>query len=338
MAELTKVQPGQPFKPSASTWNTMIDSAQAHQNNRHNIIDKGTTRLPNNIITVVNDSGYDLPVFAPVVTVSTATDPQTNQRQFFHDRNNPVFTVCPVDLAETAGTFMILTEPVKSGRIGKAMLYGIMSVKAYIIDENHPCISGEYGTDTLITCYDGPMKILYKESGTGIKWATVSLNIDDESIAVRNDSGEDIYGGDAVAVNNFENGCFSFVKPDKDSMLNVYSYNGPDLPADRIGQINLGRLMRFRIAAEMTVTVGMAVGTIANQWDIGKGRFGFVVVAVDGDFVWCRYNGITSVLKATSDATEVNTINVAHVDSEGVTDDQPFELDIIPEADSEGGG
>jgi hypothetical protein len=333
MTELNKVKTGQSFNPKASDWNAFVDAANAHKNRQHNIAKPQQFANSVNIVIVKNASDYNLPIYAPVVTASVAIKPKDDGRQFFTDRNHPTFNVVPVDLVDQPGTFLILTEPILAGKTGKAMLYGTMSVKLNISDEKHFCASGEYGTDKLVSCYDGPMKILYKESGTGEKWAVVSLNIDDESIVIRNNSGDDILAGDAVAVESFVNGCFDVTIPERDSMLNVYSYNGPPLPANCIGWINLGRLMRFALSGNKDLQPGMAIGTVENRWTMEKGKFGFVVIAVDGDYAWARYNGMTSVLKAVAEPTTTK-INVEHVDSAGNPDGDTFTLDIIPDEEA----
>jgi len=327
---MRKVKQGDTFNPSAGTWNSFIDAAQAHKMGSHNVTESAGNVKGVNIITVRNSSPHDLPVFAPVLTAELAIEPVGDERQFFTDRICPTFNVVPVDLAEKPGTFMILTEPILAGQCGKAMLYGVMSVRVNIIDENHFYASAEYGTDKLSSCYDGPMKILFKQTGTGEKWAVVSLNVDDESIIVCNNSAEDIYPSSAVKIERFGNGYFNVTKPDKDSMLNIYCYNGPVLPPGNLGWINLSRPCRFKVAGTGTLSPGMAVGTVANTWNVDKGKFGFIILAVDGEFTWCRYNGMPSVIKAVSDPA-ANRVDVEFVDSAGSTDGDTFTLDIIPE-------
>jgi hypothetical protein len=74
------------------------------------------------------------------------------------------------------GLFAVTVEPIKSGDIGRAVASGVTPVKVDVVDEGHPAADVHVGqTATLKSAPSGAAQILYKGSGTGIKWALVRL-------------------------------------------------------------------------------------------------------------------------------------------------------------------
>jgi len=173
---MKKVKTGDPLEIPARTFNTFVDAARAFQGRQR---DQGQTpqaRLPRNgIVPVKNASGADrerfdiLGVDAPIFTPTDNEDSFKNQVA--------LKGVIPTE-ADHAGRFAILLEPLKTGAIGLACVQGVCPVKVSVEDEDHPCADVNDGqVGSLKSGLSGAAFILWKESGTGEKWAVVKLGV-----------------------------------------------------------------------------------------------------------------------------------------------------------------
>jgi hypothetical protein len=80
--------------------------------------------------------------------------------------------------ASYARKFVILQEPIRSGGLGRAHLVGLCAVKIDVkdaTDEFADCIAGD--SAKLRSQPYGRAQILYKESGTGLRWGYVMLGV-----------------------------------------------------------------------------------------------------------------------------------------------------------------
>ncbi len=114
--------------------------------------------------------GIDEPLFSP----TDAPDTFKNIKAFkavVPDFNDP-------------SRIVILQQPIAYGDVGRAVLTGITPVKINVTDEDHEYATLEWNsgaypgmtyTDHLISANEGPAYILWKETGTGTKWAIVRL-------------------------------------------------------------------------------------------------------------------------------------------------------------------
>jgi hypothetical protein len=66
-------------------------------------------------------------------------------------------------------------EPLESGAVGRACVAGVCPVRLNVIDADHRYADVDDAAYTLKTSNTGGTRILWKESGTGTKWAMVLL-------------------------------------------------------------------------------------------------------------------------------------------------------------------
>ncbi|MBA7520882.1 hypothetical protein ES705_12981 [subsurface metagenome] len=170
---LKKVQAGSAFEPSAKAWNTFIDAAQAHRA-RH---DTGADWLRLNrqltIVPVKNNSGADRDRFAALALAAPIITPTDNEVEF----QNRV-TFCgntPVDGDE--GKFAVLLEPAPAGEIVLAAVAGVTVAWVNVNDADDTHADVQAGSHILQSATMGSALILWKESGTGVKWAIVHLGV-----------------------------------------------------------------------------------------------------------------------------------------------------------------
>lgn len=73
-------------------------------------------------------------------------------------------------------TIAILQEPLADGKIGKAVITGATVAKIEIIDEDHQYAAYSSNHPSYLKTVDsGEIKIVWKQSGTGTKWAVILL-------------------------------------------------------------------------------------------------------------------------------------------------------------------
>jgi hypothetical protein len=76
---------------------------------------------------------------------------------------------------DDAGRFVILAEPLAAGEIGRAWASGVCQAWIDVTDEGHRFADIDDGSSVLVSRGTGAASILWKESGTGTKWAIVRL-------------------------------------------------------------------------------------------------------------------------------------------------------------------
>ena len=340
---MRKVAKGQSFAPKADTWNAFIDAAQfarQHQIGITSDILPGGSR--SGIVLIRNASGEDQNQLAILGIDELAIKPEdTNSIQRFRTES-PVFDckklgdIEPVKYHEMK--FVILQEPIKQNQCGKAMIAGLTPVKMDIKDEGHEYATPRLNDTTkLQTACDGPCRIVWKEIGTGEKWGLVSFPINDfPRIRIKNDTGSTLKDGYACMVDSAGDKpwTLNIKKPDGDSLLHILPYAGADLETGKTASIRIGEVMRFAIESSSGIEPGDFIGTQDGSFNLGKNKFGFLVLATettsDGDFAYVRYSGLPPVIKAVADSSG-DTIDVKHCDSDGNTEGDTFTLDIIPE-------
>lgn len=168
---MNKVRPGQPLRVAADSFNAFMDAADAHRRGMMSLAapEGGLGALPGIPVTVRNSSGADQDRYAVLEIGGIVISPTDNLRQF---QSRPGFTLV-LPTAESQ-RLVILQEPVRSGRVGEALIAGVSAVRVAMLDATHAYAKPTDGDATRLTsAAGGPFRILYAEPGTGTKWAAV---------------------------------------------------------------------------------------------------------------------------------------------------------------------
>lgn len=175
---LTPKTSGQPFDRSVRTYNEFVAAA------RHA---RGGERPPQNIIPPLNsasilycenNTGGDRKAFEVAAVGGVSVTPSEQLDNFKH---GPIPSgVAPASLADR-DTFLVWQEPVPAGYVGRAVLAGVTVAQVDVVDEAHGRCGTIFGDCTKLrttdNCnYPGAGRILYKESGTGLKWALIRID------------------------------------------------------------------------------------------------------------------------------------------------------------------
>ncbi|MFM7844477.1 MAG: hypothetical protein ACKPEY_09625, partial [Planctomycetota bacterium] len=176
MNNLEKVTPGQRIRSlPAGDWNAFIDAARAHKGAELNQAAEGDlAEFSPVLVQVKNATGSPLARYSVVGIGSPIADPQSRSDQF---RNEIAFTGV-VPTTEHCGRFVILAEDIAPGFVGTAVIAGTCLVKLDVSASNAELVyasAGSGNTTSLVPQTIGSARILWRESGTGTKWALVRL-------------------------------------------------------------------------------------------------------------------------------------------------------------------
>lgn len=170
-----KVQSGQRWKPpSAAAHNATAEATEFyHRHMRLGVPGNFAPGRQSTTVLVRNDSGADITDRFPVLGLDDVViTPTANEGEFLR---GPLFSAKKVAIETHYHKTCIAQQPLRDGEIGPAVIDGVTHCK---IDVQHADDrwAGPIDDDTgnLISGY-GSARILYKESGTGDKWAVVQL-------------------------------------------------------------------------------------------------------------------------------------------------------------------
>lgn len=168
MAGIEKVLPGQPFRPSASTWNRFVDKANEQPPPSQA---DGRSGLPP--LYVKNNSGTDVARFGILGVADVQINQSDNASEFYRsillDGESPV-------LATHCGKFVVCLEPVSDGQVGLCTMNGLIQVQVDMIDaDDNWCDIYVAGFTKLKSYGAGSAEIIHKPAGTGDKWCLVQL-------------------------------------------------------------------------------------------------------------------------------------------------------------------
>jgi len=191
---LRKVLAGEQFVAPAATWNAFIDAAQDYKDRTADIGRQATSAgfRSSGIIIVKNESGsarrqFDVlglgePIFLPSSGSSSGGSTGGADQSF---RNMVTFRGLMPSEDEHVGKFVVLIEPLAANAVGRACVSGVCQVRVNVTDEDHEFAEMADGkADVLESGDTGSAKILWKEDGTGQKWAVVHLGAAASVVAI----------------------------------------------------------------------------------------------------------------------------------------------------------
>ena len=129
-----KTQAGQPLDISAEVWNSFLDSVRARKGKNHDqLVDVLDRFRQADIIKVRNNSSGDRSRFHVLGIESPIILPSANEREF----KNQVATTGSLPQLTHFGRFVVLLDPLKQSKIGRAWVSGTCPVQIEIEDECH---------------------------------------------------------------------------------------------------------------------------------------------------------------------------------------------------------
>jgi hypothetical protein len=171
---LEKVKPGQKFKPSASAWNAFVDAANDSRFRRGETPPRQPDRpvVPATML-LQNVAGVSVPWYG-ILSIDGQDPMVSPDDDLVEFQQRPAITgVAPSGPGEA---FAVALLPVADQDIVPAAVAGVVQVQVDVTDEGHGFATTAAGdTDKLVSDLVTGARILWKESGTGVKWALISL-------------------------------------------------------------------------------------------------------------------------------------------------------------------
>ncbi|WP_428937755.1 hypothetical protein [Fontivita pretiosa] len=171
---LTKVQSGQKLRIPAAAYNAFVDAARDLRQRQQRQDQEPQARMrETGIVLIKNASGADRARF-DILGVSDALIKPTDNLDQFKNRVALV-GVTPLE-ADHQGRFAILLEPLAANAIGLAMAAGVSPVQINVADEDNVFADVKNSDAAMLQSgSSGAATILWKERGTGVKWAVVRI-------------------------------------------------------------------------------------------------------------------------------------------------------------------
>lgn len=171
-----KVNSGDRLRIPAVAYNSFVDAAADLRNRQRS---QSSAAIPPDvrpgIVLVRNDSGRNLDQFNVVGLGGIIIAPTDNEREF---RTHVVMSGAVPDSTKHRGKFAVLAEPIAADKFGLAYVDAICQVKLNVPAGAVECpfaeiLDGE--TAHLAMAGHGSARILWREDGTGVKWAVVRI-------------------------------------------------------------------------------------------------------------------------------------------------------------------
>jgi hypothetical protein len=178
---LRKVAPGAPLVIPAAAYNAFIDAVRELKSMQTSGPEALKAGLPHsNIVRCVNQVGAEILQYGVVglddpVTTCDSADANTVQTFSANDR---LFKAVVPTVANHADRFALAMFSVENNAeaIGSFAVAGIYPCKVDVTNEAHVFATVKEGSIEMLASADsGLAQILWKEPGTGTKWATVRL-------------------------------------------------------------------------------------------------------------------------------------------------------------------
>lgn len=175
---LKKVRSGQPFQPSAQTWNTFIDAAEFYKRQQMQIGRTGQEHndLPPGVILLKNESGSDLARFNVLGLGDPIILPSANEDEF---KNRVTFRGETTAIANHEGKWALALEPIANNRIGRAALSGVFPARVTFDNatqyQTFERADISAGSTVLKANGAGAAEILWSEKTSGEQWCYVRI-------------------------------------------------------------------------------------------------------------------------------------------------------------------
>jgi hypothetical protein len=176
---LKRVLPGEPFAPSAASWNAMLDAARriaeldASAGRALGASRSPATVLVKNTTNTAFETGHIVGLGAPLFT------PTDNLGEFMF---RPTILGAVPTLASHEGKWGVCAEQIPAGKIGAVIVGGVAAARVNVTAGTASLVGAEVkdGDATQLSLVaGGSARVLWRESGSsGTKWALLRFGAD----------------------------------------------------------------------------------------------------------------------------------------------------------------
>jgi hypothetical protein len=171
-----KVQPGQRLEVNAETFNAFLDAARAVREHKVFGTDASQFFRQSGIVKLRNVTGMDQARFAILGLINPIILPGNNEAEF---KRQVTFEGVIPTKNDHRGKFGILLEPLADGKIGLAVIAGVVPVRLKVDpDQMYDCAEITDGdTSKLLNMPHGSARVLWIDDTDGeVRWAIVRLD------------------------------------------------------------------------------------------------------------------------------------------------------------------
>ena len=169
---LKRVHPGDPISFSSNAYNAWCDAADdLRQRQMATSASQQLETRDVDIVLVRNDSGGDVDQHGILGIDGPLISPTDNLDEF--KRQVVISGVTPT--ADHADAFVVLLEPLADNAVGQAIISGVCAVQVDVAKESDTTCGADVDDTAKLKSATGSNQIIWKESGTGTKWAIVRV-------------------------------------------------------------------------------------------------------------------------------------------------------------------
>ncbi len=203
---LARKEAGEAFIPDVEEFNTIIDATNLVMGEKFPDDNQFNPNAGDaDLVMIKNNTGSNLAEFSIVKIGEVVITPDKNEADFKYE--TPLFYGEEIDDADN--TFVVIQEPIEKDKIGYAKITGVTIAKITVSSETDKYAVLDTLTKKLKTATSGITKILWRQTGTGEKWAVILL-------------------GSGSAGSTY-NGMFKIIAdPDDATKIKVIDGNNPD--------------------------------------------------------------------------------------------------------------
>lgn len=170
-----KVRSGQPLRLPAAAYNAFVDAAVTLRSRERNAGAGPALEAPQRgIVLVRNDSEEDLAAYHALAITGVLVEPDSeDQERTFHSRTPLTAELATEDSPPLS--FVLALGPIRPGEIGRCVLTGVTPARILVNNESDTTCELAAGETVLASTPMGGVPILWKEEGTGEKWAVIEM-------------------------------------------------------------------------------------------------------------------------------------------------------------------
>jgi len=170
---LRKVRSGAPLVIPAAAYNAFVDAAaDLRARERNAVADPRRDLNQCGVVLVRNDSAADLPAYHALAIAGPLVEPGDQERTF-QGRTPLIGELATEDSPPLS--FVVAQEPVAPDVLGRCVMHGVTPARVNVLDEIDATCELRASETLLTTSPLGGAPILWKEPGTGEKWAVIEL-------------------------------------------------------------------------------------------------------------------------------------------------------------------
>lgn len=189
---LRKVRPGEPFRMPAEAYNAFIDMVSGAADPDASGGKLAGVGMDTGTVLARNGTGAAVDLGGVIGLGDPVYSPTDNLSEF---KFRPSLVGALPLVSTHIGRFGVAAEPIPSGKVGRVVVDGIAVAKVNVTDAAIMRADVKDSDRTqLQSSSAGNAEILWKESGTGTKWAIVRVGVSSDRFLARIDGSELISG------------------------------------------------------------------------------------------------------------------------------------------------